>query len=172
MGAGDFLAQTVLEKTEVSQLDYVRTAKFFSIGFFIAVSDDLSSCCQLEFEINENESVDRVPVSVNGMACLINASQPKRQWDAPCKKYVSINSYSRHSFWPHCYRWLAIHSIRMWKKSKIKYRMTMWTFWHRIMPSGRGYNWSISDLCHWTIKCCSRNRWLCCGTFISRGEPI
>lgn len=38
MGTGDFLAQTVLEKTKVTQLNYVRTIQFFSIGFFIAVS--------------------------------------------------------------------------------------------------------------------------------------
>lgn len=38
MGLGDQIAQNFIEKRSVKDLDFVRTAKFFSIGFVIAVS--------------------------------------------------------------------------------------------------------------------------------------
>lgn len=38
MGAGDFIAQIVIEQQKLQQWDAMRTLKFFSIGFVIAVS--------------------------------------------------------------------------------------------------------------------------------------
>lgn len=175
MGTGDFLAQTVLEKTKVSQLDYMRTIKFFSIGFFIAVSMGLFSWLAVNRQTNNVEYlriVHRVLDFGSGMVCSINALQPKRRWVAPCKKYSSINSYSRQSSWPRCYRWSVIRSIMTWKRSKTKCATTMWIYWHRTMPCGHGCSWSISVSCHWTIRCCWRNRWPFCGIFTFRGEPI
>lgn len=37
MGTGDVIAQTFLEKTELKNLNILRTAQFFGIGFFIGV---------------------------------------------------------------------------------------------------------------------------------------
>lgn len=38
MGSGDVIAQTFLEKTELKNLNILRTAQFFGIGFFIGVN--------------------------------------------------------------------------------------------------------------------------------------
>lgn len=38
MGTGDFIAQIVIEQQKLQQWDAMRTLKFFSIGFVIAVS--------------------------------------------------------------------------------------------------------------------------------------
>ncbi|CAG5102686.1 Similar to mpv17: Protein Mpv17 (Danio rerio) [Cotesia congregata] len=36
MGVGDQIAQNLVEKRKISELDFVRTAQFYAIGFFMA----------------------------------------------------------------------------------------------------------------------------------------
>lgn len=38
MGTGDVIAQSFLEKTELKNLNLLRTAQFFGIGFFVGVN--------------------------------------------------------------------------------------------------------------------------------------
>lgn len=38
MGAGDFVAQHLIEGTPLRQVDYVRSMKFFCLGLFFVVS--------------------------------------------------------------------------------------------------------------------------------------
>lgn len=38
MGAGDFIAQTFMEKTPLAQVNYWRTGQFFALGLFFVVS--------------------------------------------------------------------------------------------------------------------------------------
>lgn len=41
MGAGDFLAQTYIEKTPVKDVNYMRTFRFFALGLVFVVISDL-----------------------------------------------------------------------------------------------------------------------------------
>lgn len=38
MGAGDFVAQYVIEGTPLNRVDYIRSAKFFCLGLFFVVT--------------------------------------------------------------------------------------------------------------------------------------
>lgn len=38
MALGDQIAQNLIEQRQIKNLDFIRTAQFASIGFFIAVS--------------------------------------------------------------------------------------------------------------------------------------
>lgn len=39
MGAGDLISQSLIERKSYNQVDFVRTLKFSSIGFFVGVSN-------------------------------------------------------------------------------------------------------------------------------------
>lgn len=52
MGTGDVIAQTFLEKTEIKNLNILRTAQFFGIGFFIGVNPCIHSSSNYEKSIN------------------------------------------------------------------------------------------------------------------------
>lgn len=39
MGSGDLISQFLVEQKSITNVDYMRTLKFSSIGFFVGVSD-------------------------------------------------------------------------------------------------------------------------------------
>lgn len=66
MGAGDFLAQTMLENNNLSTVDYWRTAKFFGIGFAVAV--------------NLNETFENLIIFTSSNGCFLLQGPGLRAW--------------------------------------------------------------------------------------------
>lgn len=58
MGAGDVIAQTALEDNNLSTVDYWRTAKFFGIGFCVAVSCNKTLTLKVFPRINQHAEVN------------------------------------------------------------------------------------------------------------------
>lgn len=114
MGAGDFLAQTVVEKQKLSNLDYLRTFKFFSIGFCVAGPGlrkwygmlDVRATAKSQFgRTVQKVFIDQVVFAPIFLAVLISMIGYSQHQDINKVKHKLENDYvdilkANYSVWP------------------------------------------------------------------------
>lgn len=135
MGSGDFIAQMALENTKVTNVDYWRTAKFFGIGFIVAVSTT-QFVHKLECAYKLLKIVHFISISGSRSSLLVRCPRPSYT----CQK--AINPYIGKSF----HRSSGICASIPWRPSSDHWILAASWYWKNQNQITNGICW------HFKIK--------------------